>query len=42
MEQIYQFHKSVEYYKNNGVEELKKKIAGNKPINISEVEECLL
>ena len=42
MEQIYQFHKSVEYYKKNGVESLKRKIAGNKPINISEVDECLL
>jgi len=42
MEQIYQFHKSVEYYKKNGVEELKRKIAGNKPIDISKVEECLL
>ena len=42
MEQIYQFHKSVEYYKRNGTEELKRKIAGNKPINISEVDECLL
>ena len=42
MEKIYQFHKSVEYYKKNGVEELKRKIAGNKPIDISKVEECLL
>ena len=42
MEKIYQFHKSVEYYKKNGVEELKNKIAGNKPIDISKVEECLL
>ena len=42
MEKIYQFHKSVEYYKKNGTEELKNKIAGNKPIDISKVEECLL
>ena len=42
MEKIYQFHKSVEYYKKNGVEELKRKIAGNKPIDISKDEECLL
>ena len=42
MEKIYQFHKSVEYYKRNGTEELKRKIAGNKPINISKVDECLL
>ena len=42
MEQIYQFHKSVEYYKKNGTEELKNKIAGNKPIDISKVDECLL
>ena len=42
MEKIYQFHKSVEYYKSNGVEELKRKISGNKPIDISKVDECLL
>ena len=42
MEKIYQFHKSVEYYKSNGVEELKRKISGNKPIDISSIDECLL
>ena len=42
MGKIYQFHKEVEYYKKNGTEELKNKIAGNKPIDISKVEECLL
>ena len=42
MEKIYQFSKEVEYYKANGVEMLKQKIDGNKPFDISSVEECLL
>lgn len=42
MEKIYQFNKEVEYYKANGVEMLKQKINGNKPFDISSVEECLL
>lgn len=42
MEKIYQFNKEVEYYKKNGVEMLKQKINGNKPFDISSVDECLL
>ena len=52
MEKIYTFNKEVEYYKVNGVEELKQKINGNKPrgnkpygnkpFDISSVDECLL
>ena len=42
MEKIYQFSKEVEYYKANGVEMLKQKINGNKPFDISTVDECLL
>ena len=42
MEKIYQFSKEVEYYKKNGVEMLKQKINGNKPFDISSVDECLL
>ena len=42
MEKIYQFHTEVEHYKKNGVEELKNKIDGNKPVDISKIEECLL
>ena len=42
MEKIYQFNKEVEYYKANGVEMLKQKIDGNKPFDISSVDECLL
>ena len=42
MEKIYQFNKEVEYYKANGVEMLKQKINGNKPFDISSVDECLL
>ena len=42
MEKIYQFSKEVEYYKKNGVEMLKQKISGNKPFDISSVDECLL
>ena len=42
MEKIYQFNKEVEYYKKNGVEMLKQKIDGNKPFDISSVDECLL
>ena len=47
MEKIYLFSKEVEYYKANGVEMLKQKIngnkpRGNKPFDISSVDECLL
>ena len=42
MEKIHQFNKEVEYYKANGVEMLKQKINGNKPFDISSVDECLL
>ena len=42
MEKIYAFNKEVEYYKMNGVEELKQKINGNKPFDISSIDECLL
>ena len=47
MEKIYAFSKEVEYYKKNGVEILKQKIngnkpRGNKPFDISSVDECLL
>jgi hypothetical protein len=42
MEKIYLFNKEVEYYKTNGIEELKQKINGNKPFDISSVDECLL
>jgi len=44
MEKIYQFHNEVEYYKTNGVEELKELIKnkGNKRVDISKIEECLL
>jgi putative phage-type endonuclease len=42
MEKIYLFNKEVKYYKQNGVEELKHKINGNKPFDISTIEECLL
>ena len=42
MEKIYQFHNDVEHYKINGIEELKNKIEGNKRIDISKIEECLL
>jgi putative phage-type endonuclease len=47
MEKIYQFSKEVEYYKANGVEMLKQKMNGNKPygnkpFDISSVDECLL
>ena len=42
MEKIYAFSKEVEYYKTNGVEILKQKINGNKPFDISSVDECLL
>ena len=41
MEKIYNFNKEVEYYKMNGVEELKKKI-NKKNISISDIDECLL
>ena len=41
------FSKEVEYYKTNGTKELKQKINnnkpyGNKPFDISSVDECLL
>ena len=47
MEKIYLFNKEVEYYKTNGTKELKQKINnnkpyGNKPFDISSVDECLL
>ena len=42
MEKIYQFNNEVEYYKKNGTKELKQKINGNKRIDISTIDECLL
>ena len=47
MEKIHLFNKEVEYYKANGTKELKQKINGNKPygnkpFDISSVDECLL